>query len=214
MNDSAAGGDGLVVTAGRPADAPALAQLYYEAHRPFCELCFGGPEAALRFIEATVRDESAELAAAHALVVHRGGSEVVAAAALSAGGESAAHARREAFLLRREFAAEAAAVHARLKLAAAAFAPRSADALYVGRLAVASSTRRGGVGRRLFEAIKHEARGRGLAFVELDVAADNEVACAFYATQGMQRALEPIVHHIPRLPVYLRLRGSTEESLP
>ena len=62
------------------------------------------------------------------------------------------------------------------------------DELHITVVAVHPAHRRGGLGRRLLEALLTEAVGRGARHATLEVAADNGAAQALYGALGFQTA--------------------------
>ena len=62
------------------------------------------------------------------------------------------------------------------------------DELHITVVAVHPAHRRGGLGRRLLEALLAEAVGRGACHATLEVAADNGAAQALYGALGFQTA--------------------------
>lgn len=70
------------------------------------------------------------------------------------------------------------------------FLHRKNDALYIGKLAVSPTLQRAGIGRKLLEAARSEARSRGIGMLELETRIELTENHAAFARMGFSKTAE------------------------
>jgi ribosomal protein S18 acetylase RimI-like enzyme len=169
---------------------PDLLPWVHEAGNPYFDYLFGGPEVARRAIASMLASERSEISLRHTTALFEGDRPVGGFVSLS-GAELDTCIRADSLLAlkavgrdgRRALLERAAGV-AHLRT------PPEPDQLFLSKLGVLASHRRGGRGRALLERFLDGGRERGFSRFRLDVRQRDEHTVGLYRSAGFEVAWE------------------------